>query len=454
MAALLLAAPPLRAADPFYERLVRDGNRELARGDHAAAERDLQIAAFGLLDEPVRLAEALVPLALAQAALDDAEGFEDTFARVIEVEDRFGAYGKAEIPADQRSAFEKQVVARVPTATLERSAAFRPLARRQHQAEIQRLPKRERRQRLEERVAAEPDQSRWLVLLGRLEMEDRNRDRAVELATRALTLSPTDQDALCLRGLALVESGNCAQALTDLDACDESRTNPAVARTVLECLAGMAHWDEASEHLDGLAPEVRDDKSLEKVKRRIERQAGATAVAVAPEAAPTKGEKQSAPAGQGDAPAPPAGTPPAPPPASDPQRPAPPAPAITADDLDTMTQARALLTRAKTTSDLDEAGRLARDVADRNPESAEAQYLAGEIAYRTSRWQDAAQYFKRGGDPGAKRAELSFYMAVAFFETGELEAARAALTRALPGLKRTPFVESYVTRILASPVAP
>jgi hypothetical protein len=39
-------------------------------------------------------------------------------------------------------------------------------------------------------------------------------------------------------------------------------------------------------------------------------------------------------------------------------------------------------------------------------------------------------------------------MAVAFYEVGDLDAARAAMTRALPGLKRTAFVESYLAKIL------
>ena len=119
-----------------------------------------------------------------------------------------------------------------------------------------------------------------------------------------------------------------------------------------------------------------------------------------------------------------------------------------------MAATRDLLGQATTAGDLDEAGAARPRGRRPQPDAAEAQYLAGEIAYRASRWQEAARYFRRGGDPGAKRAELSFYMAVAYFETGDLEAARDALTRALPGLKRTSFVESYVAKILAPPAAP
>ena len=447
--ALLAGAATARAADPFYERLLRDGDRELTRGDLAAAARDLRIAAFGFLDEPVRLAAALVPLALAEAGLNDGEAFEDTYSRIAEIEDRFGAYTKAELPAGERTAFEQKVAALVPADTLERSAAFRELARQKQEAQIARLPKRERRAQLKAQVAAAPADSRWLLLLGRLELEERNRPHAVELATRVLALDPGDQGALCLRGLAQAEGDDCAAAVPDLEACADSATNPAVAAQLLDCLAGLKRWGEARERLDALAAEVRDDRALAKVKKRIEKAPAADA-----ESAPAKGsDAPAAPPPTMAAAKPPSAAPPAAEPAPEaPLAPAPPPAQPTAADRRQLERARALLGEAKTAGDLDEASQLADDVAGRFPDAAEAQLLAGEIAYRASRWPEAARYFRRAGDPGARRPELSFYMAVAYFETGDLEAARAALARALPRLQRTPFVAGYVQKIL--PPAP
>lgn len=459
--ALLLAAPAARAADPFYERLLRDGGRELAQGDAAAAVRDLRIAAFGLLDEPARLAEALVPLALAQAALGDGAAFEETFGRIVDIEDRFGAFTAAELSVDLRRAFAERAAALIPTANLARSAAFREIAQAKREAQIERLGKRERRQQVEALIAAEPDEPRWLLLLGRLELEDRNRERAVELATRVLTLRPQEPRALCLRGLAHAEAERCAEAIPDLEACEESRTNPAVARLLLDCLAGLDRWSEARLRLDLLeqaVPAVKDDRSLAKLRRQILRQApaepepadattsatenGAEPAAetpvVASDEAPPTARPAAAPA------APPAPTPPSPP--------APAAP-LTVADRDALSRARVLLRQARVAEDLDEASRLARDVADRNPESAEAQLLAGEVAYRASRWSEAAEYFARGR-AGAEQPELLFYMAVAFYETGNVEAAREALARALPGLRRTSFVDGYIQKITPPTVAP
>jgi predicted Zn-dependent protease len=98
--------------------------------------------------------------------------------------------------------------------------------------------------------------------------------------------------------------------------------------------------------------------------------------------------------------------------------------------------------------DLREALRLARELADAHPDSKEAQYLAGAAAYRNSRWPEAAAYFRRGGPPGDDHPELLFYMAVAYYEVGDRPGAASALKRSLPNLQKTPFVESYVKRIL------
>ena len=63
-------------------------------------------------------------------------------------------------------------------------------------------------------------------------------------------------------------------------------------------------------------------------------------------------------------------------------------------------KARKLLGETGKVRQLRQAFELAREVADAHPESREAQQLAGEAAYRISRWSDAADYFRRGGGPG------------------------------------------------------
>ncbi len=113
-----------------------------------------------------------------------------------------------------------------------------------------------------------------------------------------------------------------------------------------------------------------------------------------------------------------------------------------------MEQARQLLSQERPARELRQAFQLAREVADAHPESRELQHLAAEAAYRISRWSDAAAYFRRGGDPGDDEPERLFYLAVSLQESGDSAGAAAALRRALPNLRRTPYVDSYAKKIL------
>lgn len=121
-------------------------------------------------------------------------------------------------------------------------------------------------------------------------------------------------------------------------------------------------------------------------------------------------------------------------------------------------RAREILGRARLAHELDEAWSLARPLADIYRGWLDLQQLAGEIAYRSSRWEEAAVYLGRGLDTpdGARptRPELFFYLAVALFESGRPEEATVPMERALPYIERTPFVQSYVNKILQPTVDP
>ncbi len=130
-------------------------------------------------------------------------------------------------------------------------------------------------------------------------------------------------------------------------------------------------------------------------------------------------------------------------PSSDPERPTP----EERDEI--LQQARAQLEAARTVGDLDQALELTGRVADADPADVEAQLLAGEIAYRASRWEDAVRYFGRAGDLENAPPEVLFFFAVSLYETNRQDRARTALERALPGLARTPFVNRYVDMILS-----
>ena len=313
----LLGAVPLRAADPFYSALLRDGIHDFDSGNYDAAVRHLRLACFGMLDEPEPLVECLARLALAEDKAGAPEGFRESFRRIVEAEERFNAYSRAQLPALLKTSFEQRAAVLIPASTLSAVPAFQALVRKPG--------------------SGKPE-------------------------------------------------------------ADKPAIAAAAAGTKL-----------------GTRPETRPEMK--------------------PVPAPTKPAGAAVPTPAQAAPAP------APKPLSDAER-------------QKMAEARRLLGSEGKITELRQAFETARQVADAHPESTEAQHLAAESAYRISRWNDSASYFKRGGEPAADQPELLFYMAVSLYESGDRPAAATVLRRCLPNLQRTSYVEGYARKILGETGAP
>ncbi|MFP3941493.1 MAG: hypothetical protein ACLF0P_14435, partial [Thermoanaerobaculia bacterium] len=130
-----LGAGASHAAHPHYERLLQEGRFALERGEPEQAAQTLRLACFGLLEEPPVLADCLVRLALAQSALEDVQGFVETFRRIVEVEKRFGGYSAAVLQQETRSAFEESVIEHVPEGMLDGTGVFADLVADEAEAE-------------------------------------------------------------------------------------------------------------------------------------------------------------------------------------------------------------------------------------------------------------------------------------------------------------------------------
>jgi hypothetical protein len=321
-AALGLAAlaSPLRAIDPFYTDLLRDGIHAYDRADYPAAERHLRLACFGMLDEPRELAACLARLALAQDKAADPEGFRETFRRLVELEERFQAYSQGTLAPEVRASLEPRIAALIPAATLQGSpAVFRNLAAR--------------------KAEGQPGQP--------------GQPGKPQGTRRAEPSSP-------------VPAGS---------------------------------------------PPVKPQGS-------------------GPAAQPIERPVSQPPAAPAAAPSAPAVRP------------------LSDEEREKLETARKLLAETGRARDLKRAFQLAREVADAHAELLDAQHLAGEAAYRVSRWADAAAYLQRGGGPGDDQPERLFYLAVALYESGDPQAAAGALRRSLPNLQKSPYVDSYAKKIL------
>ncbi|MCL4838860.1 MAG: hypothetical protein KJ058_12950, partial [Thermoanaerobaculia bacterium] len=300
---------------------------------------------------------------------------------------------------------------------------------------------------------AEPRQRAELASL------DLDRGRAAEALARLAGL-PAEGRVPCLRGEALAALDRCGEALPALAACPERASALRFARPRLACLLAARELDAAAAQLAAMPPALRDDASLRRLRRDLEREQR-RAEEVKPAAAPSS--PPAVPTPESRSPGPDAG-PSAPVPAADPPRaaqpvaPEPAAPATataapaaraTPEERTRLDALASQLASARRAGELGPVLAEAKALADRRPELLEAQRLAGEIAYRASRWPDAATYLGRARLDPAARPELLFYLAVARFESGDREGARTALEAAGSRLAPSPFVDRYRQKILA-----
>ena len=489
-----LAAAQQAGPDAFYLALLRDGKSEMLRGDTIAAKKSFRLACFGFLEQPVILAEGLVRLGLAEAALSDREAFVATFARLAEVEERFAAYAPAALAAEERRAFEEKALEWVTPELLRSLPTFAPLLARKSAVDIAKLSPRDRTRELEKRAAAEPGVPRWRVLLAE---EDAAAERWAKVLARlegvpdATASESAGRTAGCLRGRALAALKRCEEAVVPLAACAATTSEPGLAEARLTCLVALDRIDAARELAAKIVRPAAESPAVRKAIARIPEprvekapveRAAPTAAPPAKDVAPVVEPKKSEPrksesrkaeptkAGPTQAeptkvepkkaepkkvePAPkPAETSPSPAasasaPANPPAEPAN-LTALTPDEERIVADARVLL---KTVEDRDALRRgfvLLRPVAERLPGRSDLQLLAGEIGYRAGLWSAGAEYFKRStpGGRGPVDPTQRFYYAVCLYEAGDYAGAAKAASTGLEKLQRLPFVDGYLAKI-------
>ena len=275
------------APDSFYVALMRDGRSEMVRGDAIAAKKSFRLACFGFLEQPVILAEGLVRLGLAEAALADREAFVTTFSRLAEVEEHFAAYAPAALSSDERRRFEDKALEWVAPEMLRELPGFEALLARKSAIDLAKLAPRERLRELEKRAAAEstasepnaaePDASEpgvacWRVLLAQ---DDAANNRMAKVLTRLDGVPDTAEDdssgvtAGCLRGRALAALKRCAEAIVALAACATGTSDPLLAEAQLNCLLDLDRPDAARQLAARITKPAADAPAVRKAIARI-----------------------------------------------------------------------------------------------------------------------------------------------------------------------------------------
>ena len=472
---IMTRAWPARA-DDFYSDRLRAGKDDFRAKHFREAADELRIAAFGFLDDPPMLSESLVRLSLAQAAIQPPADFGPTLTRFLDVERRFGAFGKASIEPELRAEFQTLLAQHVSAQTLSEIPSLASMVETPDQ-KIAKLAPREQERSLEAEADREPKSAKWPLALCRLALESGDAKMMQKWASRALAIEPENHEALAFRAHAFALRGNCDRAAADLKILskEDEEKWPMLFADDFVCLAARKDWAGAAEAFLKVPADAASRKDVEAARTKLDKtqaegqaklekaqaedqakveQAQAEDQAKVKKAqaeGQAKTEKAQAAEWSKREKAPPqeASEPEKPTEEArrterEPESPPPPVdspPSRTPGDL---AESRKLLLAGKAA----EAERQIRGFVAADPRRRDARLALLEAACLAKDWSAASEQiplivpFRDGEEP------FEFYSAVVFFETGRLAEARRHLERARPKIMETPYTDYYSKKIL------
>ncbi len=461
---IMTRAWPARA-DDFYSDRLRAGKDDFRAKHFREAANELRIAAFGFLDDPPMLSESLVRLSLAQAAIQPPADFGPTLTRFLDVERRFGAFGKASIEPELRAEFQALLAQHVPAQTLSEIPSLASMVETPDQ-KIAKLAPREQERSLEAEADREPKSAKWPLALCRLALESGDAKMMQKWASRALAIEPENHEALAFRAHAFALRGNCDRAAADLKILskEDEEKWPMLFADDFVCLAARKDWAGAADAFSKVPADAASRKDVEAAKAKLDRaqaegqaktekaQAeGQAKTEKAQAEAQAKTEKAQAQDRAKLEKAPPErGTEPEKPSEEarraekEPESPPPPVDSPPSRAQADLAESRKLLLAGKAA----EAERQIRGIVAADPRRRDARLALLEAACLAKDWSGASEQipliapFRDGEEP------FEFYSAVVFFETGRLPEARKHLERARPKIMETPYTDYYSKKIL------
>jgi len=444
-------------ADEFSDARLRSGEDAYVAKRYLDAIAELKIAAFGSLDRPPALSEALVWLALAQNGAGRAPDLQATVDRFLEVERRFGAYPKARLEPDTRAAFQAVLLKRVPQETILAIPSLAGLVETDQQRNAKMAPA-DRRRTLEAAAKREPTQVKWPQALAHDALDRGDTKEAIRWADRALELQPGDADALAVRGRAHVLRAEYPAAAKDFAALPPGvfAKQPDLSADRFVALVETGDWPGAEQALTSLTvnsgsrPDVA--RAQQKLAAEKQRRSAASATAAASAPAPPPGRPRPADGSPSAAPASPASPAASPAPTSAGPAPVPgkpvasPAETSAARSRDALAESRRLIATGKSA----EAVRLLNDALRADPANRELRLALLEAGCLSRSYSVAAAQLPLVTPFSDQEAAPMFYAAVVLYETGRDNEAKSYLERAVPRVSG-PLVDEYSRKILGRP---
>ncbi|HEX7422080.1 MAG TPA: hypothetical protein VF505_19520 [Thermoanaerobaculia bacterium] len=417
---LALAVAGNLFAEDFYEQQLRLAKVDVAAGRQSQALDELRVAAFGFLDRPALLSEALVRVATLQNAMGRPADFMVTLNRFMEVERRFGSYSSAALEPELRSKFEALLLSSVPRNEILSLPALARLIRSDASRVLDLIPDK-RAAAFDQGFRRSPRDIEW-PLTAATDAASRALDQDTILwSRRALTIDNGNARARVLLTHALAHRGDCREALTQMASLSESDFAAASDLTGdrLVCLVKEARWNDAETASAKLADSVRERSDVRGALTTVRDRR-------APVVRPPQTTTTSAPPTTTAAP-------PMTKPGSD----------------QALANSKSLVRNGR----FADAAKVLETAVAADPSRRDLRMALLEAAALTRNWRVAVAQSAAVNPFLAGEEASMFYAASALYETGRKDEARQLMQRARPKLVSTPLVDYYSRLVLGSPAS-
>ncbi len=390
-------------AGEFYLGLLRQGTSEVDAGEYDRAVVSLRLAAFGLIESIEYYQTAQVYLTLAWDRQGRSDFAQDAARRVVAAQKIERRYASLSIPDEIRTAFDA-VVAKLLTKSEASVLAPRGGSQQQSAGALQPRPDAAATSRTKEPIPAgqQPPPATLSEDQAPVVQEHREPEPPPQEPARQ---DPAPQ----------------APARTQAAATSDA----AAARPAPDRANGTRKPPPA-------VPPPETTGRTEPVTEKAPELAAPKPAATAPGTLPAAHQKDPQTAA---APSPPSQTQPA--------------AAVLAPPLSTL-EIAARLSSAEAAlegSRLPDARRIYHELLEQQKLDREVLLSVAEGSYRARDFPGALAAFGRLGDMRAGEERFQYYVAVAYYETGQYEQAKQALAAALPFIELTPDVTRYRAKI-------
>jgi len=443
---LALAAP--LAAEDFYEQQLRLGKADMVAGRVPQASDELRIAAFGFLDRPSLLVEALVRLTLAQSALSQSSAVSQTLNRLLEVERRFPTYASSAIEPPTRAAFEALLLKNIVRSDLTGIPAFARLIRSEA-AKVGDLPVEKRTAAYEAGFRHSSKDFEWPLEAARDAAARGLDDETARWAKRALAIAPGNEAAQVLLAHALARRGDCKTALTQIAAFPSAllQSHVELLGDQVVCLVKQSRWSDADAAATKLPQSVRSRIDVARALQDINARkspapprptpAKVPAVVSNPAGRPPSSASTSAPtspSGRSNGPG------------SDPAS----TPAVNRPSSSKSGEALAAGKVLVQKGSFAEATKLLQPAVSADPANRDLRLALLEAAFLSRDWRTAVSQVPAVVPLKSGEEASMFYAGAALYESGRNVEAREMMERARPQLPSTPLVEYYLRLVLGN----